>query len=65
MFGRGGGKYGVGIDRKQLITMRLLASPPLPCVSFVNIPRSIAIANTTSLLTRMMDDNLIDGFVDA
>ena len=46
--GGGGGKYSGGLEMKQLITMRLLTSPPPPCGSFVKIPRSTATADTTS-----------------
>lgn len=61
-FGGGGGgcKYGGGLDRKQLNTMRLLASPPPPCGSFVNIPRSTATADTTSPATSMIADVFVE-----
>ena len=56
--GGGGGKYG-GLERKQLITMRLLTSLPPPCGSFVKIPRSTATADTTSPAKSMITNVVV------
>ena len=59
-FGGGGrGRYGGGLERKQLITIRLLTSPPPPCGSFVKIPRSTATADTTSPAKNIIADVVV------
>lgn len=57
--GGGVGRYGWGLGRKQLITMRLLTNPPPPCGSFVKIPRSTVTAETTSPATSMIATVLV------
>ncbi len=45
--GGGGEGSSGGLERKQLITMRLLTRPPPPCGNLVKMPRKTATAENT------------------
>lgn len=45
--GGGGEGSSGGLERKQLITMRLLTRPPPPCGNLVKMPRKMATAENT------------------